>query len=51
MGVYNPKMNCSNCSTVAKQPVSSVNFVTILPFLPISGVKIQIFSVPCKSYR
>ena len=31
-GVYNPEINCSNCSTVAKQPVSSVNFVTILRF-------------------
>jgi len=51
MGVYNPKMNCNNCDTATKQPVYSVNFVTILPFLPISGVKLQIFSVPCKSYR
>ena len=32
MGVYKPKMNCNNCNTATKQPVSSVNFVTILPF-------------------
>ena len=33
-------MNCNNCDTATKQPVSSVNFVTILPFFTNFGCKV-----------